>query len=105
MNFETVIKLIGLAVSGLVAITPLVVELVKYVKKSVMEKNWINVLNIVMDLMSEAEIRFTEGSLRKDWVMSMLQASASSINYDLDMAEISRLIDDLCSLTKAVNVK
>ena len=90
-------------VAGLAAAIPLVVKLVQYVTTAVKEKNWGQLLNLVMNLMEEAEEKFADGTTRKEWVMAMVQASAESINYDVDMAAISELIDSLCDLTKAVN--
>lgn len=58
-----------------------------------------------MNLMEEAEIKFADGATRKEWVMAMVQASAESINYDIDMSAISELIDGLCDLTKKVNAE
>lgn len=90
-------------VAGLAAAIPLVIKLVQYVQAAVKEKNWNKLLDLVMNLMEEAEIKFADGATRKEWVMAMVQASAESINYDIDMAAISELIDSLCDLTKAVN--
>ena len=90
-------------VAGLAAAIPLVVKLVQYVTAAVKEKNWNKLLDLVMNLMEEAEIKFADGATRKEWVMAMVQASADSINYNVDMEAISELIDSLCDLTKAVN--
>ena len=90
-------------VAGLAAAIPLVVKLVQYVTAAVKEKNWNKLLDLVMNLMEEAEEKFADGATRKEWVMAMVQASAESINYDIDMAAISELIDSLCDLTKKVN--
>ena len=90
-------------VAGLAAAIPLVVKLVQYVTAAVKEKNWNKLLDLVMSLMEEAEEKFADGATRKEWVMAMVQASAESINYDIDLAAISELIDSLCDLTKKVN--
>ena len=90
-------------VAGLAAAIPLVIKLVQYVQAAVKEKNWNKLLDLVMNLMEEAEIKFADGATRKEWVMAMVQASADSINYDVDMEAISELIDSLCDLTKKVN--
>lgn len=90
-------------VAGLAAAIPLVVKLVQYVQKAIKEKNWGQLLDLVMSLMEEAEEKFADGATRKEWVMAMVQASAESINYDIDLAAISELIDSLCDLTKKVN--
>ncbi len=89
--------------SGLAAAIPLVVKLVEYISKAVREKNWNNVLKLVMELMEQAEGKFSDGATRKEWVMAMVQSSAKTINYDIDMDIISNLIDSLCDMSKVVN--
>lgn len=88
---------------GLITIIPLVVELVKYVKKSVKEKNWSKLLDLVLKLMAEAETKFDTGISRKQWVLAMVQASADTINYEIDINVVSDLIDSLCKMSKTVN--
>ena len=90
-------------VAGLAAAIPLVVKLVQYVTAAVKEKNWNKLLDLVMSLMEEAEEKFADGATRKEWVMAMVATSAESINYDVDIAAISELIDSLCDLSKVVN--
>lgn len=90
-------------VAGLAAAIPLVIKLVQYVQAAVKEKNWNKLLDLVMSLIEEAEVKFDDGATRKEWVMAMVAASAESINYDIDMSAISALIDSLCDLTKKVN--
>lgn len=89
--------------SGLAVAIPLVVKLVEYVKKAVKEKNWNQLLKLVMDLMAEAEKKFETGAEKKEWVLAMIKASADSINYDIDTNAIGELIDSLCDMSKAVN--
>lgn len=89
--------------SGLAVAIPLVVKLVEYVRKAVKEKNWNQVLKLVMDLMAEAEKKFETGAEKKEWVLAMIKASADSINYDIDTNAIGELIDSLCDMSKAVN--
>ena len=90
--------------AGLAATIPLVIKLVEYVKKAIMEKNWNLILTMVMNYMSVAEEKFATGAERKEWVMSMVLESAKTVNYDLTPEVLSNLIDSLCSLTKVVNV-
>ena len=90
--------LVGLAIS-----IPLVVALVKYVKKAIQEKNWNNLLKLVTNLMVEAEAKFATGSERREWVLAMVQASADTINYEIDIEEVGKLIDNLCAMSKLVN--
>lgn len=95
-----------LALSILVGLTtaiPLVIKLIEYVQKAVKEKNWNALLAMVMDYMEIAEEKFETGAERKEWVLSMVEASAATVNYDIDLAVIDKLIDSLCSMTKVVN--
>lgn len=89
--------------SGLAAAIPLIVQLIKYVKQAIKEKNWAQVLNRVIDLMETAESKFAEGAERKEWVLAMLKASADSINYDIDYDAISKMIDTLCDMSNVIN--
>lgn len=91
--------------AGLAVAIPLVIKLVEYVQKAVKEKNWGVVLNMVMNYMSIAEEKFATGAERKEWVMAMVEESSKTVNYDVDMNVISALIDNLCTMTKLVNVK
>ena len=89
--------------TGLATAVPLVINLIKYVQKAAKEKNWNQVVKLVMNLMEEAETKFDNGADRKEWVLSMIKASADTINYDIDMDAISDLIDSLCNMSKVVN--
>ena len=100
---ENYINLIIAVISGLAAAVPLVLKLIEYVHKAVKEKNWGILLNILIDYMQEAEKQFASGAERKEWVIAMLEKSAKSINYDMDMQAVGNLIDSLCSMSKAVN--
>ena len=89
--------------TGLATAIPLVINLIKYVQKAAKEKNWKQVVKLVMNLMKKAETKFDNGADRKEYVLSMIKASADTINYDIDMDAISDLIDSLCSMSKVVN--
>lgn len=102
MDMEWV-KLLVSVLSGLAAAIPLVIKLVEYVQKAIKEKNWNQVLSMVMKLMETAETKFESGAERKEWVLSMLKASADTINYDIDYAAIGDMIDNLCDFSKVIN--
>ena len=89
--------------TGLCTAIPLVISLVNYVKQAVKEKNWADLLELVTNLMKEAEPMFEDGASRKSWVLMAVKASADTINYDIDMDQVSKLIDDLCALSNVVN--
>lgn len=97
------VRLIVSVFSGLAATIPLVVQLVKYVQRAIKEKNWPQVVNLVMGYMERAEAMFENGADRKEWVLAMVRASADTIKYEIDMDEISTLIDSLCDMSKVVN--
>ena len=101
MNY---IQLIPSIVAGLLTAIPLVIKLVEFVQKAIKEKNWNILLNMVMNYMAIAEEKFETGAERKEWVLAMIEESAATINYDIDMIVISDLIDNLCSMSKKVNV-
>ena len=89
--------------SGIAVAIPLVIQLVKYVQQAVKEKNWNKMLEMVMDLMETAEGMFESGADRKEWVIAMVKGSADTINYDIDIDAIGKLIDSLCDMSKIVN--
>lgn len=97
------VKYVVSILSGLAAAIPLVISLINYVKKAIQEKNWNNLIKLVMNLMAEAEKKFDNGADRKEWVIAMVQASASTINYPVDINALGDLIDKLCTMSKAVN--
>jgi hypothetical protein len=97
------VRLIASIFSGLAVTIPLVIQLVKYVRKAIQERNWPEVVKIVTGYMERAEPMFENGADRKEWVMAMVKASADTIQYDLDMDKISELIDSLCAMSKVVN--
>lgn len=97
------IDLIIAIIAGLATAIPLVIKLVEYVRKSVQEKNWGQLVSLVIDLMEEAETKFEDGATRKEWVMAMAKAAADSINYEIDEDSLSKMIDALCDMSKVVN--
>lgn len=90
---------------GLAAVIPLTVKLIEYVKKAAKEKNWKQVMDLVLKLMQTAEEKFDNGADRKEWVLAMVKASADTINYDINLDEVSDFIDSLCEMSKVVNAE
>ena len=100
MNWYEIIVSI---LSGLATAIPLLIALVQWIRKAVQEKNWQELLKLTTNLMKEAELKFETGIERKDYVMLAVKASADTINYKIDMDVVSKLIDDLCAMSKIVN--
>lgn len=100
------VQLITAILAGLATAIPLVVKLVNVVQAAVKEKNWNQLLKMMMDYMTQAEKNISSGAERKEWVMSMVKASAATINYDLtpeDEAKLADLIDAICDASKIIN--
>ena len=100
------VQLITAILAGLATAIPLVVKLVNVVQAAVKEKNWNQLLKMMMDYMTQAEKNISAGAERKEWVMSMVKASAATINYDLtpeDEAKLADLIDAICDASKIIN--
>ena len=86
MNNLSWVEIVVSILSGLAVCIPLVVKLVQTVKAAVQEKNWPQIVAIVLDLMQQAEGLFAEGAARKAWVMA-----------------VSEMIDAICAAAKVVN--
>ena len=103
MDLNAVVNVVISVMSGLVVMIPLVIKLIEYVKKAVKEKNWSDLLNLVIEYMKSAEEKFKDGEEKKEWVLVMIKASADKINYDIDLDVVSKMIDDLCDMSNVVN--
>lgn len=103
MTAEQWIGLIVCVISGLATSIPLIINLVKYIRLSIQEKNWGKMLNLVMSLMEEAEGMFEAGVDRKVWVLKALDNLSDTIDYDIDMDAVGAMIDALCAMSKIVN--
>lgn len=103
MTVEQWISLIVSIVTGLATCIPLVINLVKFVKKAAKEKNWKSVVNLVLKLMAEAEQNYKEGADKKTYVLDTLVAMSSTLEYDIDIDAVSTLIDNLVVMSKQVN--
>ena len=102
------VEIVVSILSGLAVCIPLVVQLVNVVRASVKEKNWSQIVTIVLDLMKQAETLFAEGAARKAWVLAGVESAAKSINYNYDEVakqKVSDMIDAICATAKIVNTK
>lgn len=102
---EKYIELIIAILSGLVATIPLVVQLVKYVKAAIQEKNWSKVMKLVLNLMTEAEKNYATGAERKQYVISSIESIKDTLNYQVDMDQISQMIDAIVAASKTINAE
>ena len=67
-----ILELIIEILAGLMIVIPLVAKLIEYVKKSILEKNWNNLICLLLNLMATAEEKFDNGADRKQWVIAMV---------------------------------
>ncbi len=100
---ENWVNIVVSILSGLCVCVPLVVKLVSVVEQCVREKNWNELVSLIIQFMNEAESLFSSGEERKNYVMIAIKASADTIDYDIDMDIVSNMIDDLCAMSKIVN--
>ena len=102
-QFNFWIQAIISILSGLAVVIPLIAKLIKFVEANTKEKNWNKMLELVMNLMADAEEKFSKGSEKKEWVMGQLEAMASTLNYDIEWDKVSDMIDKICDVSKELN--
>ena len=102
---ENWINLIIAILSGLATCIPLVVQLVKYVKTAIQERNWSLVMQLVLKLMTEAEKNYSSGVERKKYVMDTIESIKDTLNYQIDMNQIDEMIDSVVAASKIINAE
>jgi hypothetical protein len=105
MNINDWVNLIVSVLSGLAVCIPLVVKLVQYIQTAVKEKNWSSLMQLVLQLMTEAEKNYSTGAERKKYVMDTVKSMENTLNYDIDENVISTMIDSIVAASKTINVK
>jgi hypothetical protein len=104
METMEILNLIVAILTGISACIPLVIQLVRYVKMAIAEKNFGNIMHLVLDLMPEAEEKFSTGVERKKYVMSNVQSISKTLHYDVDIDKVSEMIDAIVAASKKVNI-
>ena len=104
-QFNFWIQAVISVLSGIAVIIPMIIKLVEFSKQVIKEKNWSQMLRLVMNLMAEAETMYQTGAEKKEWVINELHAMAQSLNYDIDWTVVSQMIDALCDMAHEVNVE
>ena len=99
------VNLIVSILSGIAVCIPLAIKLIDYVRMAIKEKNWSVVMQLVLQLMTEAEKNYATGAEKKEYVMDSIIAMQGTLNYDVDMNAISAMIDAICTASKQINVK
>ena len=97
------VNIVASIVSGIAVCIPLVIKLVEYIRKSIQEKQWTVLMQLVLKLMSEAERNFDNGVARKEYVMASIEALKDSLGCEVDMSAVSAMIDSICDASKIIN--
>lgn len=97
---ERTFMLIAAILSGIATAIPLIIRLVNAVQELVRERNWNKLVEEMIGYMAVAKDKFEDNADKKEWVMSMVQRSAESLKYEIDMEAIGRLIDSICDVSK-----
>lgn len=103
MDWLDILKTIGIVLSGMATAIPLLVKLIEYVEKARREKNWSKMIGLLMSLMDDAEGMFDAGEDKKAWVLSGMESLSDTLDYDVDLEAVSKMIDELCTFSKRVN--
>lgn len=103
-NIITILEFLAAIVAGIATSIPLIIKLIRYVEELRRSRNWGKLLGVVFNLMEDAEVLIAKGADKKAWVMAGVENLADEIDYDIDEAQLSDLIDQLCELSKKVNV-
>lgn len=102
---ENWMNLIIAILSGLVTAIPLAVQLVKYIRAAIQEKNWSKIMKLVLNLMTEAEKVYSTGAERKQYVISSIESIKDTLNYQIDMEQIGNMIDEIVKASKTINAE
>lgn len=105
MGINDWVSIIVSVLAGLATAIPLVIKLVQTIQTAVKEKNWSNVMQIVLKLMTEAENNYSTGAERKEYVMDSIEAIKDSLNCEIDMDVISNMIDSICKASRVINAE
>ena len=126
MELETILKIVSIILGCIcTTIIPLGISLVSAIKKrraatteAEKEAATNDMLNVVNELISNAEALYKQvdtlskqnglgslGTLKKDSVMTKLQAYAIDNGYEFDADYWSATIDEIVKLTREVNAK
>lgn len=96
-------ELIAAIASGIAVCIPLATKLCRYAAEAVRAKSFGGLLSLVIELMKQAEESFSTGAERKQWVVDMAMTAAEGIDCELRAADLEKLIDALCEMSRRVN--
>ena len=62
-------------------------------------------MKLVLNLMTEAEKVYSTGAERKQYVISSIESIKDTLNYQIDMDQISQMIDAIVAASKTINAE
>lgn len=105
MEIMDIFEIVLAVITGISAAIPLAIQLVKYIKAAIAEKNFGNIMKLALELMPEAEEKFSTGEERKAYVIDNLKSISDTLDYEVDFEKISEMIDAICKASKQINIK
>lgn len=100
-----IVNLIVIIVIGLGACVSFAMQLRTYIRTAMAENKFDDIIKIALDLIPEAEDKFSTGAERKEYVMSNIKSISATMNGKVDLDKISDMIDAIVAMSKKVNVK
>lgn len=71
MTFESIIDFLVKFLPQIATIIALIIGVIKYAIKAFREKNWKNLVSLILKYMQEAEGKFDDGQEREEWVIAL----------------------------------
>ena len=104
MTFIDVLtKIIVPIITGVATAIPLIIKLVQAIKQAAKSKNWTSLVQLVLQLMTDAEKNFSTGAERKQYVIDAVKAVEHTLNYDIDENALNEIIDSIVNASKTIN--
>lgn len=102
MDIEHMIKSI-IIVAIIVVI--LAIRLTQYIQSKKDINHYNHLAKIIMNLLLTAEEEFDNGKDRKEYVMNNVKSLNKIFGHNLDLDQISKMIDSIVDVTKKINTK
>ena len=94
---QGIITLISTGVALIGAITGLAIKLYEAVKKIKADNNWLKIIAIADQAMTEAEKALKDGKDKKSQVIATVQGACKELGIECDLSALDKYIDDCIS--------
>ena len=99
-----ILKLIVAILTGIATAVPLIIKLVQAIQEAARSKNWTVLMQLVLQLITDAENNFSTGEERKQYVISTVKTMEKTLNCDIDEDALGEMIDAIVKTTRQVNI-